>query len=352
MVETLLGEGLVQLLGALEEEVGIAAGEEVKLHAGLLEGRDLLGGSLSGCGERADVVEHLRIEDGSGDGVAATHRQAGDGAGGRLRDRAEILLDEGNDLLAEAADIDVLEFRGAPVHLLLGDTQGAGGLLAGIAVRHHHDHRLGKALLDEVVEDLGGAAHRDPGFLVAAGAVQEVQDGVLLLGIGLIAVRGVDGQAAAVAQQLAVVPGMAHRAVLRGFAIVLGALARDDQHRQVTGTVALHIDVLRVIDGHAVHHEIVGVDLRSRKGDLDGPDVVLAADHVDGAAVRVGHPGSAELDDGGVVGLEPEGHAVALDLRRDDGSLATEREIVELLRHGGQGQRSSCCDHKQSFHTI
>ena len=301
VVQALLGEGLVQGLGAFEEEVGIAAGEEIELHASLLEGRDLLRGGGTGGGKRADVVEHLWIQVGGRDGVAAAHGQAGDGAGRGLRDGAEVLLDERDDLLAEAHHIAVHELvalgfghlgEGLAVethlHLLLGNAEGAGGRLVGVAVRHDDDHRLGQALLDEVVQDLGGTAHGRPGFLVTTGAMQEVKDRILLLGVVLVAVRGVDRQAAVHAEDGAVVPGMAHGAVLVGLTVVLGALAGDDEHREVTGAVTLDIDVLGIVDRDTVHDEVVGVDFRLRERDLHFPDVAGTAEHVDGAAPGVG----------------------------------------------------------------
>ncbi len=299
--------------------------------------------------------------------MAAAHGQAGDGAGSGLRDGAEVLLDEGDDLGAEAPDVAVHEEVAlgfahlrdgitvpAHLHRLLGDTEGAGGRLVGIAVGHDHDHRLGKALFDEVVEDLGGAAHGGPGLLVTAGAVQQVQDRILLLGIGLVAVRGIDGQAAVHAQEFAVIPGMTHSAVLGRFTIVLGTLAGDDEHREVAGAVALDIHVLRVIDSDAVHDEVIGVDFRLGEGNLHFPDIVLAALHVDGAAPGVGHPGSAQLDDGGVVGLQAEGHAVVLDFRGDDGLLTSAevevRQFLGVHRAGdGQGQGNGCED---VFHDV
>ena len=295
--------------------------------------------------------------------MAAAHGKTGDGAGLRLRDDAVVLLDERDDFLAEAHDIAVhhavaLGFahvlHGVAVELLLldRDVEGLGGLLVAVAVRHDDDHRLGEALLDEVVEDLGGAAHGGPGLFVTTCTVEQIEHRIFLLGVVLVAVRSIDSQTAVDAEDLAVIPRVADGTALVGFDIVLGTLARNDEHVEETGTVALDLDVLRVIDGDAVHDKIIGVNLRGRERNLDFPDIVGATAHVDGAAVRDGHPVSAELEDGGVVGLEPAGHAVALDLRRDDGSLATEGEIVEFLRHGGQGQRSSCCDHKQSFHTI
>ena len=169
--------------------------------------------------------------------------------------------------------------------------------------------------------------------------MQEVEDGVLLLGIVLVAVRGIDGQAAVDAEHLAVIPGVADGSALVGLHIILSTLTGDEEHVEETGAVTLDEDVLRIVDGNAIHNEIVGVDLRGRERELDGPDVVGATDHIDGAAVRVGHPRAAELDDGGIIGAEAEGHAVALDFRGDDGRAATaEIEVSEFLSlHGHEG---------------
>ena len=147
---------------------------------------------------------------------------------------------------------------------------------------------------------------------------------------------------------------MAYGAVLGRFTIVLGTLAGDDEHREVAGAVALDIHVLRVIDRDAVHDEVIGVDFRLGEGNLHFPDIVLAALHVDGAAPGVGHPGSAQLDDGGVVGLQAEGHAVVLDFRGDDGLLASAevevRQFLGVHRAGdGQGQDNGCED---VFHDV
>ena len=47
----------------------------------------------------------------------------------------------------------------AEVHVAGGKTQCLGSLLVGVTVRHNHDHRLGKTLLNQVVKDLCGTAH-------------------------------------------------------------------------------------------------------------------------------------------------------------------------------------------------
>ena len=182
--------------------------------------------------------------------------------------------------------------------------------------------------------------------------MQEIQDRIFLLGIGLVAVRGVDRQAAGVSEDLAVIPRVADGSVLSGFTIVLGPLAGNDEHRKIAGAVALDINVLRVVHGHAVHYEVIRVDLRLGKRNLHLPDVVLTALHIDGAAVGVGHPGAAELDDGGIVGLQAEGDAVVLDFGRDDGALAaSEVEVGQFLGVERSGYREARCNKgKDSFH--
>ena len=184
--------------------------------------------------------------------------------------------------------------------------------------------------------------------------MQEVEDRILLFGVVLVTIRGIDGQATVHAEDVAVIPGMAHGAVLGSLAVVLGALAGDDEHREEAGTVTLDVHVLRIIHRNAVHDEVVGVDFRLRKRELHGPDVVLAALHVHGAAVRVGHPGAAELHDGGIVGLQAEGDAVILDLRGDHGTLAaSEVEVGQFLRvhRAGDGQAEGEGG-KDSFHVF
>ena len=50
------------------------------------------------------------------------------------------------------------------------------GLLGDVPVREYGDHRLGLALGDEVVQNLGRAALGYPGIFVSADAVENVHD--------------------------------------------------------------------------------------------------------------------------------------------------------------------------------
>ena len=144
---------------------------------------------------------------------------------------------------------------------------------------------------------------------------------------------------------------MADGAALIGLDVVLAALARNDHHAEEAGTVALDKDVLRVIHGHAVHHEVVSVDLRTRAGDLDGPDVVRAAGHVDGVAIGIRHPGAGKFHDRRVVGAETEGDAVTLDVGGYDGShAAAEVEIGQFLGVERSDEAERGDESKDLFH--
>ena len=100
-----------------------------------------------------------------------------------------------------------------------------------IAIGHHHNHGLGLALGDEVVEDLGSTAKLAPRILVATDAMQQVEHGILLAA-GLIAGRGVDGDATCQTSRRTLVPDLAHGAVghLVHLVEVCTGIAADEQH--------------------------------------------------------------------------------------------------------------------------
>ena len=308
MLEAFLGEDPVEGLGALVEEVGVADADPVEAVAVILEGPQLgadLGGVLRADGERADVVEGRGVELRGRQGVAAAHRQSGDGAGRRLGDDAETLFHEGDDLGDEALDIGIGVCRIAEVDIGGFQAEGLGRLLVGIAVGHHDDHRHGLSLLDKVVEDLGGAAHRGPGLLVAASSVEEIQDGILGALGGLVAIGSVHDHTAVEAELGAVIPQSGEGPAVLGLIVCRRALARDEHHIEVAGAVALYLEVDGIVDGHSVHDEIVGVDLRLEGGDGDFPDASFAFLHRDGGgALR--HPVSRQGNDGGVVSRQAE----------------------------------------------
>ena len=139
--------------------------------------------------------------------MTTAHRQTADGAVPLvlghlvvalhiLHDVHEALIHRGDGLLVDAAHKRGLVHATRPL---------AGSSLAvGIAVRHHHNHRLGLARGNQVVQYLCGATQFTPGILVATGTVHQVHHGVVLALV--VACRGVDGHAALHLQRGAVIP--------------------------------------------------------------------------------------------------------------------------------------------------
>ena len=111
--------------------------------------------------------------------------------------------------------------------------------------------------------------------------------------------------------------------------VVLAAFAGYEEHGEITGAVTLHQYILRVVDSYSVDDEIVGVYFRRGEGDLYRPYIVFSALHVD-PDTGILHPGAAEFDYRGKVGLEPEDYAVLDDYRRDDG-LGSASEVGQFL---------------------
>ena len=289
---------------ALVDEIGLAASDEVEgrtlgeLHLQLAfvvgVGRDIgIALRVRRAGEEAHIAEHIRIEARDVAGMVAAHREAGNGTVLLVGLRAEILVDE-------LHHIGESTLERALAHLLgiLGSHAGhdealgrfaRGSLLPGVAVGHHHNHRLGLALRDEVVQDLRRAPQSHPSLLVTTGAVQEIEDGITLAA-GFITGRSVDRHAAFLAQRGAVIPHTAHRAVRHIVHFVeVCPSAADDEDIGHCSHVAVDIDVGRVQHLQAVHDERVAVELGTEgfgRGEL--PHAVLAFLQV-GDACRFPH---------------------------------------------------------------
>ena len=163
--EAYLVELLVVVEYAVVQEVLGTAADVVQFDPVLLHVQDfLLLGRVADVAARggveADIVEGVGIILGDGEGVAATHREAGDGTALLLGDGAVVGVDEGDDLREGVGEVG-LAGTGIAVGVCIA-VVGRGGLLGGIAVGHDEDHRLGLALGDEVVEDLGGTSKVKP----------------------------------------------------------------------------------------------------------------------------------------------------------------------------------------------
>lgn len=354
-VAALVEQGTVLDVG-LVEEVFLADADPVELR-GMLELTDefvlhivvdiavrTFGTSHATCGSReeADVVEEVGIVERGVEGVHAAHGEAADGAGALLLDDAvvalDILDDVGEGSLEVAGNALIATERGGGIVGALAE----GGRLAGIAVGHDDDHRLGLALRDEVVHDLCGTTEVGPCFLVAACSVEEVEDRVLLLAL-LIACGGVDGEATLLhAERGAGVPDLADVAVgdvLYGVEVAL--LTGDDEDAAEAGDVARLEAVVGVGHGEAIDDEAIAIEFRGKGLGGEGPHAVLILRHGDAAEVVL------KLDLRGAGGIVTGNDtAIIADI---DGlhALALKDTFLSRHRQHGQNEREKT---ENSFH--
>ena len=319
-----------------QREVGGADADPVVLDAGVLDlrqGRREFRGVLAARAPHANPAERARVVVGRLDGVAASHRQAGNRAVVLARQHAIVLLDERDDFRHEAVGIRALvDLRrprrrrgaggwgpwgcGSAGALALGRLDGRRRRrdhgphgrrravrvalrhgLRRVAVRHDDDHRLRLARRDQVVEDDVGAAHRRPGVLVTAAAVQQVEHRVLR-GARLVAGRRVDVHPAArLLQDRRRVPDGRHGAVRDVRLERPRVRRRPGNHEEIVVAlaVALVLAVARVHHLDAVHVERVAPQLLAERAHGDRPDALVVLGHRDVGAllpVAVQHHGA------------------------------------------------------------
>jgi hypothetical protein len=135
--------------------------------------------------EGAHPGELVRVGEDGVNGLRASHREAGDGAVLAAGEDTVVFLDVGDHVGHQAFGKSHRNHRaGGALRRAARARDGRRDVLRGdlvsVAVGHHHDHGPGLALGDEVVEDLGRAAHAGPGVFVAAAAVQQVEHRVTL----------------------------------------------------------------------------------------------------------------------------------------------------------------------------
>ena len=167
-----------------------------------------------------------------------------------------------------------------------------------VQVVHHHDHRTGLLLGDQVVEDLVDVTLNGPALLVLAPAVQQIEHGILAL-----------------------------RAVVVGRRVDVGAAPRAGHRREVTLLAhrpvrhVLHARILGV-GGRLRHLDRAVVEARSEigtgrgigdHGAVNRQRVVVETDHLR----RRGHVPQAVRRLGHVEAL-PDAHPDLLGVRRGD----------------------------------
>ena len=178
-------------------------------------------------GEPADPGEAIEVREPEVQRLPAAHRQPGEGAALPVRLHRVARFDR-RDHVVEQVALEDRERRRAGE----GVAPGAVVLLRA-PVREHGDERHHLAVRDQVVEQLGGMGEADPLGLVAADAVQQIDDGVLL--VLAVARRRVDVHLAPRADRLRVVLDQLQRAVRNRFAALEDRVRRFGEGGHVVG---------------------------------------------------------------------------------------------------------------------
>ena len=177
----LVAEGLEA--GAVVHQVVLAAAdhpEDLVFRFGLFHvgNQCLRHFGVGGGGEAADARKQVHVRQTEVQGLATAHGKTRDGAVHFVGLDVELPFDEGDEIVHEV-EFEVGEGLEAGVDVPLGAV-----VLLSTSIRHHDDHRNGLSVGDEVVQD--DVWHTlEPFTLVAANAVKEVKDGILLLRIEL-----------------------------------------------------------------------------------------------------------------------------------------------------------------------
>lgn len=156
-----------------------------------------------------------------------------------------------------------------------------------VAVWHHEDHRPGLVLGDEVVHDVVGAHVDDPVGVVAAPAVQEVQNGVSTMAT-VVAGRRVDLHLALGVGEVGVVADGRPGAVRNRCVVchVVCCRAGDKDITPGRGRSGPDVAVRGIGDVYAIENEAVPVPVRRERTDGYRPDAAGAFGHRNGIGRR------------------------------------------------------------------
>ena len=217
--------------------------------------------------------------------MTTTHRQTTDGTSGTALDGAVVLIHiihniheaggNGSSCRFLWSITTATETWGVHAERPLARSR----LTVGVAVGHHHNHRLGLTSCYQIVENLSGTTEFTPCVLVTARAMKQIHDRITAT---LVVARGrIDGHTALHLQRGAWIPHLrevAVRHLIHAVEVALVTLlGADDKNVGKRYYVTIHIDVGRVLDArHAVDIEGVAVHFRSQLVGGVAPHAVLA----------------------------------------------------------------------------
>ena len=209
--------------------------------------------------------------------METTHRQTGDGAVSLILLHTVGLLNELHDIgegSLETALHGLRQHHGWHLEALAGLARTS--LLRDVTVGHHHQHRLGFALSNQVVENLGCTSQFAPGILVATDTMQQVEYRIRLTA-GFVAGRGVNGETTGEAGSRTLVPNLTNGAMSHLVNLIkVGALvATNQQYAEQVVDVADVIHIQRVDNLYTIHNHIIGIKLGLQGVGRETPNTFL-----------------------------------------------------------------------------
>src|SRR6185436_10873928 len=182
--------------------------------------------------------------------------------------------------------------------------------------RHDDDHRLGLALVNEVVENHIGPADCSPPARVIAETMQQIQHWIFLLPAGVVVRGSIDIEITNLVSRLGMEEMMMEFPVWNVVQFPRCCSRPWDMHRAFRGQeVRLHQLVGWVNQGLTILNDGIAVDIGIIRPGGHGPSALIVFLH----CYPMGLSFQLYLNLARVRSIEPEGHApIFLDLGRDD----------------------------------
>ena len=227
----------------------------------------------------AEIREFIEMTQTIEESLVTTTRETTDGTMIGIVDSAVVLLYVRHQVIVQIVAEYVLSkscLRSARSH-----GGWCGQQLVGITIGQYHDHLLGFAFGQEIVEDIVHAAHFIIHLLRIGSSTDQVEDGIALLWVLLILWRQIDHGLIGRTQTLGIVVDILQLA-MRYIENVVSQLAFAGRNLQETVLETLVGEVLRILRIHyadAVDDEAVGIHVGGSRSEGGCPDTVSIALH-------------------------------------------------------------------------
>lgn len=206
---------------------------------------DILTGSHEqGTAESTDVGEEVEVLQRDLQRLVSSPRKTRHGTVVTIVLRAERLLHIRHQILEH----HILE-RGAKLITLLSTLCTVD--IAAIAIVHHHYHRLATTAGNGIVHDVGHEALLMPSTLILAHTMLQIENGVLLIGIGLVFSGGIDVTSSGLALHAGEVLTFSHLSMIDALLVgIVSGIFRALRYLQSTRNASATIESVGTRIGH------------------------------------------------------------------------------------------------------